>query len=105
MSQLSAGYDAFDHCTDEHDNRTAARFANAQQLAFDGEGRILLPESLTTHAGITDQAAFVGRGPLFEIWHPERFQDYQAEAVMRAAERGMTLRPGMAPPGETGGQT
>lgn len=105
MAQLSAGVDAFDLFSDDHDTLTAALFANAQQLAFDGEGRILLPESLTAHADIAEQAAFVGRGPLFEIWNPEAFADYQAEAVRRAAERGMTLRPGTPPPAETGGQT
>jgi len=103
MEKLGAGVDAYDMFSDEHDTLTAALFANAQQLAFDGEGRILLPEGLIEHASLSEQAAFVGRGPLFEVWNPETFRSYQAEAVRNAAEKGLTLRPG-TPPGGEGGQ-
>ncbi len=103
MEKLGAGVDAYDMFSDEHDTLTAALFANAQQLAFDGEGRIMLPENLIAHAGLTDRAAFVGRGPQFEIWNPDTFADYQADAVRQAAEKGLTLRPS-APPGTEGGQ-
>lgn len=105
MAELSAGVNSYDLFSDEHDTLTATLFANAQQLSFDGEGRIMLPEALCAHAGISEQAAFVGRGPLFEIWNPDTFKDYQAEAVKRAAERGMTLRPGTPPPGDAGGRS
>lgn len=103
MEKLGAGVDAYDMFSDEHDTLTAALFANAQQLSFDGEGRVLLPESLIAHASLSDQAAFVGRGPLFEVWNPETFAAYQADAVKQAAEKGLTLRPG-TPPGSEGGQ-
>ena len=103
MEKLGAGVDAYDMFSDEHDTLTAAPFANAQQLSFDGEGRVLLPESLIEHASLSEQAAFVGRGPLFEVWNPGTFQAYQAEAVRQASEKGLTLRPG-TPPGGEGGQ-
>ena len=103
IEKLGAGVDAFDMFSDEHDTLTAALFANAQQLAFDGEGRVMLPEALVAHANLSEQAAFVGRGPLFEVWNPEAFNAYQADAVRQAAEKGLTLRPG-TPPGGTGGQ-
>ncbi len=103
IEKLGAGVDAYDMFSDEHDALTAALFANAQQLSFDGEGRVLLPENLIAHAGLDERAAFVGRGPLFEIWNPESFEAYQADAVRQAAERGLTLRPG-GPPGGNGGQ-
>ena len=103
MEKLGAGVDAFDMFSDEHDTLTAALFANAKQLAFDGEGRILLPDSLIAHANLSDQAAFVGRGPLFEVWNPATFKAYQADAVRQAAEQGLTLRPG-TPPGGKGGR-
>ena len=108
MEKLGAGVDAYDMFSDEHDTLTAALFANAQQLAFDGEGRIMLPEALIAHAGLSEQAAFVGRGPLFEIWNPDAFATYQSDAVRQAAEKGLTLRPGSPPglpPGSDGGQT
>ena len=93
MEKLGSGVDAYDMFSDEHDTLTATLFANAQQLGFDGEGRIVLPESLTAHANITTEAAFVGRGPLFEIWEPAAFADYRDDAVHRAADQGLTLRP------------
>ncbi len=102
MQQLSSGVDAYDFFSDEHDTLTATLFANAQQLAFDGEGRIVLPATLVEHAGLTKSAAFVGRGPLFEIWQPDAFTNYQSEATRRAAEQGLTLRPS-GPPGDNGG--
>ncbi len=102
MEQLGSGVDAFDFFSDDHDTLTATLFANAQQLAIDGEGRIVLPASLIEHANINKTAAFVGRGPLFEIWQPDAFTSYQSEATRRAAEQGLTLRPS-GPPGGTGG--
>ena len=59
--QLASGVDAYDVFSDEHDTLTATLFANAQQLAFDGEGRIVLPATLMEHANIQKTAAFVGR--------------------------------------------
>ena len=93
MEQLSAGVNAFDLFSDDHDALSATLFARAHSLTFDGEGRIGLPEELAQHAGITDAAAFVGRGPLFEIWEPTAFAAYQGEAAGRVAERGLTLKP------------
>ncbi|HEY7689395.1 MAG TPA: division/cell wall cluster transcriptional repressor MraZ [Dongiaceae bacterium] len=79
--------------SDENDDLTAALFADAKQLAFDGEGRIMLPDILTQHAGLSDLAAFVGRGVNFEIWSPAAFESYKASARKRAFEKGRTLRP------------
>jgi MraZ protein len=102
MAGLLASLGNVDMFSDAHDDITAAVFADTKQLAFDGEGRIMLPEALTRHAGIGDVAAFVGRGPTFEIWEPARFETYKAEARKRALEKGRTLR--QSPAGETGGR-
>jgi MraZ protein len=91
MAQLTESVGRVDLFSDEHDDLTATLFADAKQLAFDGEGRIMLPESLALHAGIGDTAAFVGRGHTFEIWQPEALETYKAEARRRALEKGRTL--------------
>ena len=66
--------------------------AMAHELPFDGEGRIVLPASLTETAKITDRATFVGRGTRFQIWSPELFESHQRAAVTalrsRLASRG-----------------
>ncbi|MEE8276941.1 MAG: division/cell wall cluster transcriptional repressor MraZ [Alphaproteobacteria bacterium] len=91
MEGLSGRIDALDLYSDAHDDFTASLFADAHSLPFDGDGRIVLPEPLVAHAKLTDSAAFVGRGPTFEIWQPQAFERYKAEARRRAAEKGMTL--------------
>jgi MraZ protein len=55
--------------------------ALAHELPFDGEGRIVLPDSLAAAAHITDRATFVGRGSRFQIWAPEPFEAHQRDAV------------------------
>jgi MraZ protein len=57
------------------------------ELPFDGEGRIVLPGALAEAAGITERAAFVGRGARFQIWSPEKFDAHQATAVARLRAR------------------
>ena len=47
-----------------------AMLADARQLAFDGEGRIVLPDDLASFANIHDEAAFVGQGRHFYICEP-----------------------------------
>ncbi len=76
----------------EHDDLTASLFSDAKQLPFDGEGRVMLPESLCAHANLTEGAAFAGRGRYFEIWEPKALDAYKAEARKRAAEQQRTLR-------------
>jgi len=91
MADLGGRVSEVDLFSDEHDDLTATLFADAKQLAFDGEGRILLPQSLASHAGITESAAFVGRGSSFEIWEPDALQRYKAEARQRALAERRTL--------------
>ena len=92
MAQLNASVSQVDLFSDEHDDLTATLFADTKQLPLDGEGRIVLPPVLAGHANIGETAAFVGRGPHFEIWEPQAFEQYKAEARRRALENGRTLR-------------
>ena len=42
---------------------------------WDKQGRILLPESLKKHAGITREVAIVGAVDCIEIWDAETYAD------------------------------
>lgn len=100
MEEMSQRIDALDEFSEDRD-ALAALFADALQLAFDGEGRIVLPEPLCQHAGITENAAFVGLGRTFQIWEPERFEKHQQDMRERARRQGTTLpsrRPDRPPP-------
>ena len=67
--------------------------ARSQRLPFDPEGRIVLPEKFTAHAHITESAAFVGLGPTFQIWEPNRFTEYESSLLERARRQGMRMPP------------
>lgn len=92
MERMSDSVDDMDLFSDEQDDLASTIFADAHQLPIDGDGRIILPPALTEHAGITDLAAFVGRGGTFQIWNPDAFAQHQAEARTRVAQRRATLR-------------
>lgn len=93
MAQLSQTIDEqTDIFSQTQDDLTAAIFADSMQIPFDGDGRIVLPKSLCDFAGIADRAAFVGRGQTFQIWLPETFEAFQAQARARVREGGVSLR-------------
>jgi MraZ protein len=51
-----------------------------QILSIDQDGRIVLPEGLRTHAGLSTHVTFVGLGSKFQMWAPARFEERRARA-------------------------
>ena len=92
MERLSASVTDLDLFSDVQDDLSATIFADSHQLALDGDGRIMLPQDLAAHAGITESAAFVGRGDTFQIWEPGSFDKRLSDARDRAKSQGATLR-------------
>ena len=92
MERLSHSVDNLAKFSQEQDDLAALIFAGSFQLPFDGDGRIVLPEPLATHAQITDRAAFVGLGQMFQIWNPDAYARFESEARERIQSRGATLR-------------
>lgn len=66
-------------------------FGGAVQLPFDGEGRIVLPQSMLARVGITDEAAFVGRRKTFQIWNPAKLATHENEARSKAKAKDISL--------------
>jgi len=91
MTRLLGDIDALDMFSDDQDDLAAVITNNAETLAFDTEGRIVLTPAFLAHTGITNQALFVGRGSRFEIWDPATFDTHNAAAFERARARGVTL--------------
>lgn len=85
---------ALDPYSEEHDAFATTILGGSRELAFDGEGRVMLPENLLELAGISDQALFVGKGETFEIWEPEAFALHAARARELARDRRAALRSG-----------
>jgi MraZ protein len=67
--------------SDQRDQFATALYGTSETLKIDGEGRVILTESLKAHAGITDAISFVGLGHKFQIWEPSRFRAHLKEAT------------------------
>ncbi|MBB4659877.1 division/cell wall cluster transcriptional repressor MraZ [Parvularcula dongshanensis] len=63
-----------------------------QRLAFDDNGRIVLPPSLREHAVIEGQASFAGRGQRFVLAAPSFLADRRSLARAAAARHRDTLK-------------
>jgi MraZ protein len=92
LQNLSNQMGRVDLFSDAYDDLSAALFPDTKQLAFDGEGRVVLHETLIAHAKLADEAAFIGRGEIFEIWEPKALAAHKQEARRRALEKGRTLK-------------
>lgn len=53
-------------------------FSNADRVAPDKNGRILIPQFLREQAGLNSEAVLVGVGDYFEIWSPEQWEEKMA---------------------------
>ena len=60
--------------SDERDELSVALYGDVHTLAIDQDGRIVLPETLRAHAGLSTHVAFVGLGQKFQMWAPARFE-------------------------------
>lgn len=98
IEKLNERVSSYDFFSETQDDLATMIFADSLQLPFDSEGRIILPASLIEHAGITERAAFVGKGRQFQIWQPAALEEQKAQARERARQQGLTV-----PMGDNGG--
>lgn len=92
IERLSESIDSLDPFSETRDAFATHILGGSVQLAFDGEGRVMLPEALLKKAEIMDQAVFVGKGQTFEIWNPNTFAAYAGKAEKLAKEQRASLR-------------
>ena len=91
--------------SDERDELAVALYGEAQFLAIDTDGRIVLPKDLRTQIGLADgvtEIAFVGLGDKFQLWAPERFAERRAKAREKVREHRRIFGAGRRPPAGTG---
>ena len=89
---LAAPLQRLDLFSEDHDDLASALYADAFPVEPDKEGRIVLPDTLIAHAGLTEAVVFMGLGRIFQIWEPQAAERRRAEARERARVRGLTLR-------------
>jgi len=83
MAEIEALISRFAPYSEERERFALSLYGTSETLKIDGEGRVVLSESLKRHAGIAEQVAFVGLGPKFQIWEPGRFASELAEATQK----------------------
>ena len=91
MDDIAARLDAYPLFSADQDDMAAATLAEAVPLAFDSEGRIVLPSALIAHAGLEDDVAFVGLGRKFQMWAPAAWEKRRAAAQKAVKARGLVL--------------
>ena len=101
LAEIEALTNRFPPYSGEREEFLVALYGRSGTVAMDTEGRVMLPEELKQHAGITDAAAFVGLGHKFQIWEPQRFRTHLAKAT--ATVRALTRQLGSHRPGADDG--
>jgi MraZ protein len=97
IETLIAGFAPY---SDERERFALSLYGTSETLKIDGEGRVVLTDTLKSHAGIADAVSFVGLGHKFQIWEPGRFRAELAEATekVRAFKRELGTRVAAAKP-------
>ena len=49
-------------------------------MKLDAEGRLMVTDFIRDFTGIAGEVTFVGRSDYFQLWRPETFQAFQAQA-------------------------
>jgi MraZ protein len=92
IKKLSESIDNLDPFSEERDAFATTVLGSAIQLTMDSDGRVILPEHLLKKTKIRERALFVGKGATFEIWQPEKFDDYSIKARASAKQNRGLLR-------------
>jgi MraZ protein len=90
---LVAELEKLDPLSDEYDALATVLFADAWPVETDKEGRVIIPDALLSHAGISRSGAvaFVGMGTRFQLWQPENVAAHKA--AQHSANRARVTRP------------
>ena len=95
FTALAAPLQRLERFSQAHEDLSGLLYMDAFQVEPDKEGRILLPDTLASHANLTDAVVFLGLGPTFQIWEPAAADRRRAELRERARMQPPTL-PGIA---------
>lgn len=93
LGKMMALIEALDPTSEVYEDMHYAYIGSTEPLALDGEGRIVLTDTLRSHAGLDEEVAFVGLNDHFTIWAPAKLQARMARARASAiAARGTLLK-------------
>jgi MraZ protein len=92
IKKLSESIDNLDPFSEERDAFATAVLGGSIQLSIDGDGRVILPETLLKKIKAKSEITFVGKGSTFEIWEPKKFEEYMAQAKKDAKTKRNLLK-------------
>ncbi len=92
MESLSDLIEGLDPMSDEQVRLSEAIFGMSHPLTPDKDGRVVLPDAICQHAGISAKVVFVGSGKSFQIWDPAQHQVYQQQVRDLALSDRQALR-------------
>ncbi len=100
LAEIEALIAGFSPYSDQREQFSLALYGTSETLKIDGEGRVVLTDTLKAHAGITDTLIFAGLGHKLRIWEPGRFRAELAEATekVRAFRQALGSRVTAAKP-------
>lgn len=85
---------SFPRFSEDYELLSTTLIGDSEILKIDQDGRVVLTDTIRTHAGVTDRVTFVGQGYKFQIWEPERFAAYREEAKARLRDVRQRLASG-----------
>lgn len=92
IKKISESIDNLDPFSEERDAFATAVLGGSTQLSIDGDGRVIIPETLLKKVKIKSEMVFVGKGSTFEIWEPKKFEEYMAKAKKDAKAKRNLLK-------------
>jgi MraZ protein len=92
LNELAEMIYNLDPYSEERDAFETIILGESVQLAFDPEGRIVLPKHLVEFAEIDQNVSFVGKGQIFEIWNPVLLDSHLAKVKEIAANNKGLLK-------------
>jgi MraZ protein len=81
LAEIETTVANFPPYSEQREQVSLALYGTSETLKIDGDGRVVLTETLKKHAGIGDAVLFVGLGYKFQIWEPGRFGAELTEAT------------------------
>ena len=80
IENLSATIDSLNPFEEKRDFFATSVLSESENLQFDTEGRVSIPDRLLKHAKIKSTVIFVGLGKIFQIWEPNSFEKFKSIA-------------------------
>ena len=92
IEKLSDTIDTLNPFEEKRDYFATSVLSESENLQFDTEGRVSIPEKLLNHSRIKSGVLFVGLGKTFQIWEPKNFNRFKSIARKKAFQNRSNLK-------------